>query len=58
MIDAKSLMCGVCVYRGDCSLMAGGACEDYVYDRRLRHPDALRWTDKEVDDVVRCEGAK
>lgn len=48
MLDAKSLKCGRCVYRGDCAVMTDGACEDYVFDKRLRRRDLLAWIDEEV----------
>lgn len=48
MLDAKSLRCGRCVYRGDCAVMTDGACEDYVFDKRLRRRDLLAWIDEEV----------
>lgn len=51
MIEAKSLLCGRCVYRLDCAVMADGTCNDYVFDKRLKKRDLLAWTDKEVDAV-------
>lgn len=50
MIEAKSLLCGMCTYRMECTRrLTETECSEYVYDRRLKKRDLLAWTDDKVN---------